>query len=60
MTKKKVIDLETIAEECNVYTDVDTSVVIDSILKLEELYEVDDLVIIYNYLLTKSIKKDEI
>ncbi len=59
MVKKKVIDLELIADECKIFADVENSVVIENIQKLEIEYEQEDLVIIYNYFLAMC-KDDEI
>ena len=54
----KELNLELIAKECGVPDVSDTSVVIANIQALDEVYEKENLVKIYNYMLTLSKNPD--
>ena len=53
------MDLDSIAKNCNLFDDGDVNTVIKNIQALDEVYEPDSLVIIYNYFLT-IVKNREI
>lgn len=53
------MDLDLIAKNCNLFDDSDVNTVIKNIQALDEVYEPDSLVIIYNYFLT-IVKNPEI
>lgn len=50
----KELDLELIAKNCGLNTETDPNVVIQKIQALDEVYEKDNLVKIYNYILANS------
>lgn len=54
-----MMDLDSIAKNCNLFDDSDVNAVIKNIQALDEVYEPDSLVIIYNYFLT-IVKNPEI
>ena len=54
-----MMDLDSIAKKCNLFDDSDVNAVIKNIQALDEVYEPDSLVIIYNYFLT-IVKNPEI
>lgn len=54
-----MMDLDSIAQKCNLFDDSDITTVIKNIQALDEVYEPDSLVIIYNYFLT-IVKNPEI
>lgn len=54
-----MMDLDSIAQKCNLFDDSDVNAVIKNIQALDEVYEPDSLVIIYNYFLT-IVKNPEI
>lgn len=54
MTEKDYIDLDFIAKDCNLYDASDVNYVIQKIQALDEAYEHDNLVKIYNYFLSVS------
>lgn len=54
-----MMDLDLIAKNCNLFDDSDVNTVIKNIQALDEVYEPDSLVIIYNYFLT-IVKNPEI
>ena len=54
MAEKDYLDLDLIAKECNLYNKADEASAVNKIQSLDEFYEKDDLVKIYNYFLTVS------
>ena len=52
--EKDYLDLDLIAKECNLYDKADEGSAVNKIQSLDEFYEKDDLVKIYNYFLTVS------
>ena len=54
MAEKDYLDLDLIAKECNLYDKADEGSAVNKIQSLDEFYEKDDLVKIYNYFLTVS------
>ncbi len=53
MKDNSKLDLEAIAKECNLYDENNTDKIISKIRSLDEIYENDNLVKIYNYFLTE-------
>lgn len=58
MDEKIVLDLESIVVECRLLEDVESSIVIANINKLEETYPPNSLVTIYNHFLVFPISAD--
>ena len=58
MDKKKVLDLNTVANECGVLSNIDSNVVVKNINNLNNHYSEDDLVIILNHFLTICQNQD--
>ncbi len=58
MDKKKVLDLETITADCKVLEDLGPDVLVDSIDGLENKFEDDELVAIYNHFLVICKNQD--
>ncbi len=58
MDEKKVLDLDMIANECGVLSDVFFDAAIDKIENLEKKYSKDELISIYNYFLTVTDNQD--
>lgn len=54
-----MMDLDSIAQNCNLFDDSDINTVIKNIQALDEVYEPDSLIIIYNYFLT-VVKNPEV
>ena len=54
MTEKDYLDLDLIAKDCNLFDASDVNSVIRKIQALDEVYEHDNLVKIYNYFLSVS------
>lgn len=58
MTEKKVLDLVAISNECDVFSDGDSGIVVKNIDNLARQYGEDELVTIYNHLLSISKNQD--
>lgn len=58
MTEKKVLDLVAISNECDVFSDGDSGIVVKNIDNLARQYDEDELVTIYNHLLSISKNQD--
>lgn len=58
MVEKKVIDLNVIAAECMLLSDIESSCVVENIDNLAIRYQQEDLVAIYNHFLTISRDQD--
>lgn len=58
MDKKKVLDLNSIAAECGVLSDLAIDLIVQNIDGLESVYMEDDLVAIYNYFLSLCKNQD--
>lgn len=58
MNEKKVLDLEIITAECKIDDDIEPNVVVASIDDLENEYDEEELVVIYNHFLTQSKNQD--
>ena len=54
MTEKDYLDLDLIAKDCNLFDASDVNCVIQKIQALDEIYEHENLVKIYNYFLSVS------
>ena len=53
-----MLDFDTIAKKCNLFDETDVEAVINNIAALDEEYSKEDLVEIYNYILTVSKNPD--
>ena len=49
-----MLDFDAIAKKCNLFDETDVEAVINSIAALDEEYSKEDLVEIYNYILSVS------
>lgn len=58
MERKKVLDLNAIATECKILDETDSDIVMKNIDSIENEYEEEDLVNIYNHFLTLSKNQD--
>lgn len=58
MDEKKVLDLNAITADCKVLDNIASGIVIENIISLDEQYNEDDLVIIYNHFLTVCKNQD--
>ena len=58
MKEKKVLDLDVIAEECSVLSNMDSEIVVKNINSLEKMYHEDELVMIYNHFLSNCKNND--
>lgn len=58
MDKKKVIDFDVIVQECGISADIESGTITGNIDNLEDKYDEDSLVDIYNHFLTISRNQD--
>lgn len=58
MDKRKVLDLNSIANECKILEEIDSNIIVPNIDNLEKEYCEDDLINIYNYFLSISKNQD--